>query len=361
MFADVGGIPVTACHPIAAEPTAGDDLVVSHLPLVAQIVRDVMRRLPTHVNRDDLMSAGTFALMLAARGFDPGRGAAFAGFAAIRVRGAIMDELRAMDWATRSVRTRAREAESVSSMLSARLHRSPTREEVAQAMGVSVSALDAVHSDVQRASVLSLHSFTADELGELAPSSDDTPDAVILRREQLGILCNAIAELPERMRIVIERYFFEQRNVAAIASELGLSVSRVWQLRTEALQLLRAGMQACGVGPAQTPTTSPSPNPAAMRRSYRRAVANLSAKDLCMNNAAGETLRRFLTALTPYLVGPQSSGSAPSALSNRGDRQPVKGNRPGPRVRRRSPVLACVPERIAEPSHQPANFPNESA
>jgi len=257
-------------------PTS-EELVVSHIPLVGHIVRETMQRLPAHVLRDDLISAGMFALVLASRGFDPERGVPFARFAAIRIRGAITDELRTTDWATRGVRVKSREVESVRATLAARLYRSPSREEVAQAMGVPVSDLDALDGDVARASVLSLQSLTIDESADLLPSRDEAPEATIIRREQLGMMCDAIAELPERMRIVIEGHFFQQRKMADIARELGVTESRIPQLRTEALQLLRSGLEACNGTPAaeQAPPTR-GRDRSALRASYSEAVSTRS-------------------------------------------------------------------------------------
>jgi RNA polymerase sigma factor FliA len=253
-----------------------DELVVEHLPLVGHIVREVVNRLPPHVSRDDLVSAGTMALVLSARGFDPSRGVPFGRFAAIRIRGAITDELRTMDWASRAVRARAREVETVRSMLAARLCRTPRNEEVAQAMGLSIGELSAIDGDVHRASVLSLQSLTIDESADLLPSASEGPESTLVRREQLGMLCDAIAELPERMRTVIERYFFGQHKTAEIAEELGVTESRVSQLRTEALMLLRAGLTACSGDPAPKAPTR-GRDRAALRQSYCAAVTTRSS------------------------------------------------------------------------------------
>jgi RNA polymerase sigma factor for flagellar operon FliA len=274
-----------------------DELVVAHLPLVGHIVREVVNRLPTHVNRDDLVSAGTLALVLAARSFDAARGVPFGRFAAIRIRGAITDELRTMDWASRAVRAKAREVESVRSTLAAQLCRIPSREEIAQVMGVAVSELDALDNDLHRASVLSLQSLTVDESAELLPSRGETPDATLLRREQLGMLRDAIAELPERMRIVIERYFLDQRKMVEIAAELGVTESRVSQLRSEALQLLRAGMQACAGEPAAAAPTR-GRDRSALRHAYCAAVTNRStlAQRLRATTVLGEFAPRGETA-----------------------------------------------------------------
>ena len=278
--------------PFVSAPTA-DELVVAHLPLVGHIVREAVNRLPAHVMRDDLVSAGTLALVLASRGFDPSRGVPFGRFAAIRIRGAITDELRAADWASRAVRAKAREVESVRSMLAARLSRVPTRDEVAQVMGVSVGELDANDGDVHRASVLSLQSLTVDESADLLPSTGETPEATIVRREQLGMLADAIAELPDRMRTVIQQYFFDQKKMAVIAEELGVTESRVSQLRSEGLALLRAGMQAAAGDEVSEPPAR-GRDRSALRHAYCAAVTSRSnvAQRLRATTLTGEYRQR---------------------------------------------------------------------
>ena len=258
----------------SGSPGPCDDLVTAHLPLVGHIVRDSLSRLPAHINRDDLVSAGTLALVLAARSFDPARGVPFGRFAAIRIRGAITDELRTLDWASRAVRAKAREVDSVRGALTARLGRTPTRVEVAQAMGVGVAELDTLDGDVQRAAVLNLQSLTADETADVLPATSETPDETLLRREQLGLLCDAIAELPERLRRVVEQYFFQGRKMSDIAAELGVTESRVSQLRSEALTLLRSGLTAGDEPAAAQPARARSR--AALRQAYCAAVAGRS-------------------------------------------------------------------------------------
>lgn len=246
-------------------------LVRDNLALVGHAVRELLTRLPAHVNRDDLVSAGMLALVLTARSFDPSRGVPFARFAAIRVKGALTDELRSMDWASRAVRGKAREADTVRNELTSALRRTPTRVEVAQAMGVSLTQLDSVDADVQRASVLSLHALTPDAGAELVPSRNDGPEALLMHREQVGYLHDAIEVLPQRLHLVVEQYFFGQRKMADIATELGVTESRVSQLRSEALVLLRAGMHASD--PAQVPPPVRDPVPAPAPATRRRAAA----------------------------------------------------------------------------------------
>jgi RNA polymerase sigma factor FliA len=272
-----------------ANLTDRDALITEHLPLVGHLVRELMHRLPTHVNRDDLASAGTVALVLSARSFDPARGVPFARFAAIRIRGALTDELRTMDWASRAVRSRAREVETVRTTLAARLGHTPAKHEVAEAMGVSTEQLDASDADVHRASVLSLQSLTPDDNAELLPTAGDGPETLLLRREQLGMLKDAIAELPERLRAVVQEYFFAQRKMADIAVQLGVTESRVSQLRSEALIMLRAGLRTGADDEAAVPAPA-SRGQSAARVAYCAAVAARStlAERLCGTTPLGD-------------------------------------------------------------------------
>ncbi|WP_432995755.1 sigma-70 family RNA polymerase sigma factor [Dactylosporangium sp. CA-233914] len=217
-------------------------MVRSHLPLVGHLVREMLGRLPAHVSREDLISAGMAALAGAGRSFDPSRGIPFGSFATNRIRGALLDELRGLDWASRSVRARARRVETVQQELTGRLGRTPTQQELAEAMGVAVEELKTIDEDVQRAVVLSLQGFTAGSAEELVPERTAGPEDLILHRERIGYLHQAINALPERLRRVVTAYFFQERPMNDIAEELGVTESRISQLRAEALVLLRDGL-----------------------------------------------------------------------------------------------------------------------
>jgi RNA polymerase sigma factor FliA len=230
--------------PVTSPPATVDELVEANLPLVGHLVREVLGKVPVHVNRDDLTSAGMMALVVAARGFDPDRGVPFARYAAIRLRGALLDELRSMDWAARSVRTHAREMDDVSHQLAAALGRRPRSDEVAAALGVSVADLDSLQYDLARARTLSLQGFAPETGPQLLAETSAGPEALLLYREKLGYLHQAIEQLPERLRFVVTAYFFEQRQMADIGAELGVTESRVSQLRAEALRVIRDGMNA---------------------------------------------------------------------------------------------------------------------
>ncbi len=230
----------------AAIPTASavENLVRTHLPLVGNLVREILGRVPSHVNRDDLSSAGMAALVTAAQAFDPSRGIPFGRFSASRIRGALLDELRGLDWASRSVRSKARRFDVAQQQLTAALGRTPTNVELAEALGVGVGDLEAVAEDVQRAVVLSLHGFATGTAEDLVAERSPGPEELLVRRERIGYLRHAVEALPERLRTVVSKYFFEEQPMADIAAELGVTESRVSQLRAEALLLLRDGLNS---------------------------------------------------------------------------------------------------------------------
>ncbi|MGK5681534.1 sigma-70 family RNA polymerase sigma factor [Actinoplanes sp. URMC 104] len=219
-----------------------ETLVRDNMALVGHLVREMLFKVPPHVHRDDLASAGYAALVTAARAFDPERGVPFGRFAATRVRGALLDELRGQDWASRSVRARARRAEQARQELTARLGRTPDDTELATLLGVAVSELASVHDDVQRAAVLSLQGFAAGNTDDMIAETALNPEEMLLHRERIGYLHDAVAVLPERLRFVVEASFLCERPLAEVAAELGVTESRVSQLRSEALALLKDGL-----------------------------------------------------------------------------------------------------------------------
>ncbi len=219
-----------------------EELIRAHIPLVGHIVRDMLSRVPNHVHRDDLTSGGLAALVTAARGFDPQRGIPFHRFATTRIRGALLDELRSLDWASRSVRSRARRADTAREQLMNTLGRTPTAEELAAALGTTTGEISNTTNDVQRAVVLSLQGFATGAAEDLVTERAAGPEDTLLRREQIGYLHHAVEALPERLRKVVTEYYLDERPMAEIADELGVTESRVSQLRSEALALLKDGM-----------------------------------------------------------------------------------------------------------------------
>lgn len=269
--------------PSAAPPT-WHELVLAHRPLVGHIVREVLSRLPAHVDRGDLLSAGLMALTVAARSCQPDRGVPFARWAAIRVRGAITDELRGLDWASRGVRSRARTIDEARSRLHTDLGRAATDLELQAATGLSAAELEASAADTARAAVLSLHTPVGDDASSTLTSAFPDPAGLLVEREALGYLDDAIEELPDRLRFVVRGYFFDQRPMAELAADLGVTDSRISQLRAEAVRLLRAGLHEPLHGtpepttpkpstPGTTSTTTFGPRVAAARQDYIAAVA----------------------------------------------------------------------------------------
>jgi RNA polymerase sigma factor for flagellar operon FliA len=238
---------LTANSPAAAAAPAAVDtdlLVRQTLPLVGHIVRDMASRVPGHVAREDLMSAGLMALAQAAQAYDPTRGVKFSSYAATRIRGAIVDELRSLDWASRSVRRRARQVDEARNTLAVTLGRVATDAEVAGAIGIGTSELAAHQDDLSRASVMSLDGFESGTADDLLPAGGPTPLDVLEDRERLAYLHDAVEQLPERLRTVVRGYFFAERPMAEIAAELGVTDSRISQLRAEAVALLRGALTA---------------------------------------------------------------------------------------------------------------------
>ncbi|MDR7275852.1 sigma-70 family RNA polymerase sigma factor [Catenuloplanes atrovinosus] len=251
-----------------------EDLIRANMPLVGHLVRDMLGRVPAHVNRDDLTSAGLAALVTAARGFDPERGIPFHRFAATRIRGALLDELRGLDWASRSVRHRARQADTARQHLTATLGRTPTPQELAEYLGVPVAEINSTEDDVQRAVVLSLQGFTTGSADDMVTESTMGPEELLVHRERIGYLHNAIEALPERLRVVITRYFLNEEPMSVIAAELGVTESRISQLRAEALTLLKDGLNT-HLDPEQvTAPGRPDGCVARRRATYFAQIAN---------------------------------------------------------------------------------------
>jgi len=268
-----------------------EEIIRTHMPLVGHLVRDMLSRIPNHIHRDDLTSAGLHALVTAARGWDPDRGIPFHRFASTRIRGAILDELRGLDWATRSVRTKARATDSTRQALTTTLGRTPTADELAQALGTTTSDLKQTDTDVQRATVLSLQGFTTSSADDLVTEKNPGPEDMLLRREQIGYLHHAISSLPERLQVVVTEYFLQERPMADIAADLGVTESRVSQLRAEALSLLKDGLNT-HLNPELAPVPdNPESIVARRRASYYNSIAKSTSvrSRLAMTNAHGHT------------------------------------------------------------------------
>ncbi|HMK98512.1 MAG TPA: FliA/WhiG family RNA polymerase sigma factor [Acidimicrobiales bacterium] len=276
--------------PSAKARVAEEELVRAHLPLVNYMVSEVASRIPRHVCRDDLVSAGMAGLAQAARAYDPARGISFQRFASARIRGALLDELRSRDWASRSVRAKARNVARATDELTAKLGRQPSPAEVANAMGSTEGELEAINNDVYRALVLNFDALPIDgNAEEVVLGGDASPDEDILDNEKRSYLVAAVDHLPERLRRVVIGYFFEELPMQALAEELGVTDSRISQMRAEALLLLKDAINA-QLDPDLVPAEA-SGRVAKRRSTYFAEVA------------AHDDYRRRLSAETGQLAG----------------------------------------------------------
>ena len=226
-----------------------DRLILTYAPLVKFVAGRISSGLPPHVDDNDLVSYGLLGLIGAIERYDPDRDVKFETYAIARIKGSIIDELRSMDWVPRSVRARARQIEQAIAQLEAQLHRAPTDEEIAAKLGITEEELSESLSDISRSSIAAL-----DELWTLASGSGDQvalidtiedtegpePQAALDETETREALAEAIAALPEREKIVITLYYYEELTLREIGEVLGVTESRVSQLHTKAILRLRA-------------------------------------------------------------------------------------------------------------------------
>ncbi|CAB4323258.1 MAG: sigma-70 family RNA polymerase sigma factor [Actinobacteria bacterium] len=229
--------------------TETGDLVVGALSLVRRVVAQVAGSFPAHVDRHELLRAGALGLVEAARRWDPERGVPFEGYAVLRIRGAVLDAARAADWAPRALRTMARRIDAVEQSLIGDCGRRPTETEIADALGLEPAALRRVRTTLARLVPLSLDrpAGRADDAETalvelLVDGRHGEPSLVLEHRELMGYLHDAVDLLSERHRLVILGAFFEERTAGDLARELGVTESRVSQLRAEAIAQLRWGI-----------------------------------------------------------------------------------------------------------------------
>ena len=217
---------------------ARNKLVEDNLAIVGYLVNDVMSR-ATHLSRDDLASAGALGLIMAADSYDPTLGVPFGAFARRRILGAIADEMRAADWASRTARRKIKESLAVQESLTAALGRVPTVDEIATSLGVDRTAATEALSDAARI-VTTLDTMESDYLASDVTSPEDS----LLETERTRYVLAAVTSLPERMRYIIEQVYFGDRSVGDVAEELGTTHSAVSQQRAEAIRLMRDGLAA---------------------------------------------------------------------------------------------------------------------
>ena len=226
---------------------ARERLILHYAPLVKYVASRVATGLPASVEQADLVSYGMFGLIDALDKFDLARQIKFETYAIPRIRGAIIDELRSLDWVPRSVRFKAREVEKASSELEATLHRAPTDREVAERMGTSLDELHGIVTQISFVSVMALDEMVGTgQQGEgltlldtLADMGTPDPSAGVEGTEARALLAGAINSLTEREKLVVTLYYFEGMTLAEIGDVLGVTESRICQIHTKAVGQLR--------------------------------------------------------------------------------------------------------------------------
>ena len=232
-----------------------DRLILTYAPLVKYVAGRLGSGLPAHVDEGDLISYGLLGLISAIERYDPDRDIKFETYAIVRIKGAIIDELRALDWVPRSVRSRAREIERAIAELEAKVGRAPTDEEIAHKIGISQDELEESLTDISRSSIAALDELWSggadgDQVSLLDTIEDQAgprPADALDETEVRETLADAIARLPEREKLVITLYTYEELTLREIGEVLGVTESRVSQLHTKAVLRLRSRLSGARV------------------------------------------------------------------------------------------------------------------
>jgi RNA polymerase sigma factor FliA len=245
--ADQQATTLWAAYRRAPGPATCERLVLHYHPLVRAVVGRTVGRLPGHVERADLVQSGVFGLLEAIERYDPSRCPHFESYAVPRIRGAVLDELRAQDWVPRTVRLRAREAARTREHLSGRLRRTATEREVADALQVGLPELRAA-SGAQLLSIERLRESADGRVAELAADAAADPAVTAQDRELRRQLWLAVAQLGERDRLVVRLYYLESRTLAEIGRLLGVTESRISQLHSRLVGRLRGALEERAAG-----------------------------------------------------------------------------------------------------------------
>jgi RNA polymerase sigma factor for flagellar operon FliA len=241
--------------------TTRDRLILTYAPLVKFVAGRLGATLPSHVDEQDLVSYGLLGLIGAIERFDPDREIKFETYAIARIKGAIIDELRSLDWVPRSVRTRAREIERAISSLERSLMRAPTDEEIAAKLELTMPELEDSLVEISRTSMAALDELWTPNAGGDQVSLIDTiedqsgpdPEISLEQTELKEALGEAIARLPEREKLVVTLYYYEELTLREIGEVLGVTESRVSQLHTKAVLRLKARLSGAALRePAET-------------------------------------------------------------------------------------------------------------
>ena len=229
-----------------------EEVIIQYSPMIKYVANRIAMRLPPHIEVDDLISVGVLGLMDAITKYDSSRGAKFKTYAEFRVRGAILDELRSMDWVPRSIRQKASKVDKVVQGLQAKLRRTPEDEEVAKEMGLSLDQFHETLNETKSIPIFSLEDLgIAKESGDqqslldcLAGKADADPQTQIRLVELKEIIAKAIDALPEKERLMVSLYYYEELTMKEIGAVLDITESRVSQIHSKAVYRLRTKLKA---------------------------------------------------------------------------------------------------------------------
>ncbi len=225
-----------------------EELILKYLPLIKYVASRLAMRLPPHISVDDLTSSGVVGLMDAIEKFDPSKKIQFKTYAEFRIRGAMLDELRALDWVPRSVRKKATELEQTYRMLEKKLGRPAEDEEVAEALGLSMNEFYNLLDKTRNVTFLDIEIIrrrmpdsNEDDIFDLIADDDEIdPFSQLNMVEVKDILISAIKELPEKEKLIISLYYYEELTMREIGEIMGYTESRISQMHTKAMLRLRA-------------------------------------------------------------------------------------------------------------------------
>jgi len=229
-----------------------EEVIKKYSPMIKYVANRIAMRLPPHIEVDDLISVGVLGLMDAISKYDSSRGAKFKTYAEFRVRGAILDELRSLDWVPRSIRQKASQVDKVVVALQSKLSRQPEDEEVAKEMGLSLEQFHNTLNETKSIPIFSLEDLgIAKESGEqqslldcLAGKADADPQTQIRLVELKEIIAKAIDALPEKERLMVSLYYYEELTMKEIGAVLDITESRVSQIHSKAVYRLRTKLKA---------------------------------------------------------------------------------------------------------------------
>jgi RNA polymerase sigma factor for flagellar operon FliA len=248
-----------------------EHIIIEHLPIVRYLARRIHERLPQQVDIEDLISSGVLGLIDALQKFDPGKKVQFRSYAQFRIRGAILDSLRTLDWSPRDLRRKGRAVEEAIRSLTARIGHAPSENDIAAELNMELSEYHVLLGELKGLEIGTLHAERSEDSGEeelsyIPTSPEEDPLFRCLKTEMQEKLATAIDQLTERERLVMTLYYYEEMTMKEIGLTMGVVESRVSQIHASAVLHLRATLSDLKKTVLSTQSTSGKSTGAGMRR-----------------------------------------------------------------------------------------------